>query len=46
MKKVWKYLALIEKMRVQVNEMENTNGEVKRRAFLVDKYSLSKLHVW
>lgn len=36
MKKVWKYLALIKKVRVQVIEMTNINGEV-RRDFLVDK---------
>lgn len=36
MKKVWKYLALIEKVSVQVIEMKNVNGEV-RRDFLVDK---------
>lgn len=45
-KKVWKYLALIEKVRVQVSEMKNTDGEVRRRDFVVDKYSLLKLHVW
>lgn len=38
MKKVLKYLALIEKVSIQVFEMKNIDGEV-RRDFLVDKNS-------